>query len=280
MLYVVNIFLILLAILIISYYCFLSANPWTSDMDKAKILSYIPEPFNLEFTIITPNTDLNSLRYPLIFKPIICNGNGKGVSKINSAEQAREYMNKSKDNRIIAQELYDSKYEAGVLYERNPLNKKGKIKSIVLKEITGSEWKPQRCSNSGQASSNCYNLPISQEINDSIDYISSKIPDFYAGRYDIRFSDMKQFFAGKDFKVLEVNGAMGFDLNTSIMSLSSMKDTLRNLLPWIGRRIAIGFKNICRLRGGNVLQTFNMTRKYKMWCECEDYEHIFQPSSA
>ena len=249
-------------------------------MDKAKILSYIPEPFNLDFTIITHYTDLASLKYPVIFKPVICSGNGKGVAKINSVEQATAYMNGSKEERIISQQLYESKYEVGVLYEKDPLNKKGKIKSIVVKDIIGSEWAPQQCSTSLKSSSTCYNIPITKEINDSINYISNKIPYFYAGRYDIRFNNLNDFFAGKNFKVLELNGVMGFDLNTSILSVSSMKDALQNLLPWVGRRIVIGFKNICRLRGTNIIHALNMGSKYKTWRKCKDYEHIFKPSSA
>ena len=222
----------------------MSANPWNRTMDKAKILSYIPEPFRLQFKIIDNTTSLSTLSYPVIFKPVVC------------------------------------KFEAGVLYEKNPFSDYGTIKSIVLKEISGSGWKPQRCSSSKHTASNCYNIPITTDLIKTFNHISSKIPSFYVGRYDVRFDDMSDFLKGKKFKVLEVNGVMGFDLNTSISSLSSTWEAVEHLIPWISRRVFIGFQNIIMLKGGNPVDTFDVPFKLKRWCDCDDYEHLFQPSSA
>ena len=258
----------------------MSANPWNRTMDKAKILSYIPEPFRLQFKIIDNTTSLSTLSYPVIFKPVVCNGNGKGVEKINSVEEAQSYMRKTSEKKIIAQELFNGKFEAGVLYEKNPFSDYGTIKSIVLKEISGSGWKPQRCSSSKHTASNCYNIPITTDLIKTFNHISSKIPSFYVGRYDVRFDDMSDFLKGKKFKVLEVNGVMGFDLNTSISSLSSTWEAVEHLIPWISRRVFIGFQNIIMLKGGNPVDTFDVPFKLKRWCDCDDYEHLFQPSSA
>jgi hypothetical protein len=40
-----------------------------------------------------------------------------------------------------------------------------------------------------------------------IDDISKKIPDFYYGRYDIKFNTWKEFEQGKNYKIIEINGA-------------------------------------------------------------------------
>ena len=41
----------------------------------------------------------------------------------------------------------------------------------------------------------------------TMDHIASQIPDFYFGRLDIRFKDWNSFKDGRDYKVIELNGA-------------------------------------------------------------------------
>lgn len=45
------------------------------------------------------------------------------------------------------------------------------------------------------------------EMEARFDEISKRIPEFYFGRYDIRFADFKDVQAGRNFTILEVNGA-------------------------------------------------------------------------
>lgn len=45
------------------------------------------------------------------------------------------------------------------------------------------------------------------ELADSIDSISQKIAGFYIGRYDIRYSTDEDLRAGREFKIIELNGA-------------------------------------------------------------------------
>jgi glutathione synthase/RimK-type ligase-like ATP-grasp enzyme len=249
-------------------------------MTKDKILSFIPEPFALKVYTLDKKTDLSSLKYPLIFKPVICNGNGKGVQKINDEKEAKKYMKNTKEQHIIAQEYYPGKYEVGVLYERYPLNDKGKIISVVSK-VTDKDWKPLRCNTcSFKGGVDCQVLKATPELERKIDEISKSIPDFYVGRYDIRFENLDDFLSGTNFKVIEVNGVMGFDLITSIDSNSSMFTTVWNLLFWIGRRVLIGFQNILMLRGGNILSALDIGSKIDTYEKCCDYEHLFQPSST
>ena len=40
-----------------------------------------------------------------------------------------------------------------------------------------------------------------------IDAISGKIPGFYIGRYDIRYTSEERFHAGENFQIIELNGA-------------------------------------------------------------------------
>ncbi len=47
----------------------------------------------------------------------------------------------------------------------------------------------------------------SLELAERIDEISRKVPGFYIGRYDIRYSNEEDLRAGRNFKIIELNGA-------------------------------------------------------------------------
>jgi hypothetical protein len=48
---------------------------------------------------------------------------------------------------------------------------------------------------------------VTPEMTARFDDLSKRIPEFYFGRYDIRFSDFADVQAGRNFTILEVNGA-------------------------------------------------------------------------
>lgn len=48
---------------------------------------------------------------------------------------------------------------------------------------------------------------ISRALEKRIEEISSAMPEFYFGRYDLRFADEQSFRRGKNFKIIEINGA-------------------------------------------------------------------------
>jgi hypothetical protein len=249
-------------------------------MTKDKILSFIPEPYGLRVQLIGKNTNLSLLNYPLIFKPVICNGNGKGVEKIDNEKEAKMYMKKTEEEFIIAQEYYPGKFEVGVLYERYPFEENGKIISIVSKS-SDADWKPLRCNTcSFKTGVDCKILQSTPDLAYKIDQISKNIPGFFVGRYDIRFESQDDFEKGKNFKIIEINGVMGFDLRTSIDSNASMLVTIQNLFFWVGRRVLIGFQNILSFQGGNLFDALNFPAKFNIYGTCYDYEHLLQPSST
>ena len=45
------------------------------------------------------------------------------------------------------------------------------------------------------------------------DEISRSIPEFYYGRYDVRFASVERFRQGGDFSIIEINGAGGESIN-------------------------------------------------------------------
>ena len=48
---------------------------------------------------------------------------------------------------------------------------------------------------------------ISLALTESFDRISKKLPDFYFGRFDIRYENFELLEQGKNFKIVEINGA-------------------------------------------------------------------------
>jgi membrane protein DedA with SNARE-associated domain len=63
---------------------------------------------------------------------------------------------------------------------------------------------------------------ITKTMNDTFDAIAQSMPEFYFGRFDIRFNSIGQLQAGNDFKIIEINGAGSeaihiWDAETSII---------------------------------------------------------------
>jgi len=48
---------------------------------------------------------------------------------------------------------------------------------------------------------------VTPELSARIEDLARSIPDFWFGRFDIRFDDLSDFLAGEDLKIIEVNGA-------------------------------------------------------------------------
>jgi hypothetical protein len=44
---------------------------------------------------------------------------------------------------------------------------------------------------------------------DIFDRVAKTIPEFYFGRFDVRFPDFKTLQSGENFKIVEINGAGG-----------------------------------------------------------------------
>jgi membrane protein DedA with SNARE-associated domain len=48
---------------------------------------------------------------------------------------------------------------------------------------------------------------ISKKLTEEIDRISKQIPDFYFGRFDIRYNDVESLMQGRHFEIVEINGS-------------------------------------------------------------------------
>lgn len=273
----------LIIILLVLYYCLLSSNPYTNKHTKVFALKYIPKEYTPSYKLISKVDDLYEINYPCILKPDVCSGNNHEVKKIYSVKEAKEYFYLIKDASplIIAQKIHNGPYEVGVLYERHPFQKNGKIISIVQKQLD-KKWKPLRCRLDGIKDPNfthCNNRNewITDELNEKIDKISKGIPNFYVGRYDIRFSDIEKFKKGEDIKVLELNGTMGYDLRATLIPKLSFRYIFL-CLRFILVRLLVGMENVLLLNAVNPFSLIiNQIKRFTKIRQCSNY-HIFRPS--
>jgi hypothetical protein len=108
---------------------------------KFQVLQKIPAQLIPKTILITLPTTLEHVRteigkqlsFPLIFKPDI-GERGYRVKRIYSEFEIAEYIQTAPYNFII-QELVSMPIELGVFYARHPNNEKGRVVSVVMKEM-------------------------------------------------------------------------------------------------------------------------------------------------
>lgn len=181
--------------------------------------------------------------FPLIAKPDM-GERGKGVALISDMSALKEYAYNIHQDFII-QEYCDWPNEAAIFYIRKPSEAKGRITSFTTKEfltVTGDGQRTigQLMSYTFRAKLQIYrqtpeflntiprldevvkieaignhnrgtrfinaNHLISEVLTEVFDQISTSIPGFYYGRYDLKFNDLKDLEIGKNFKIVELNG--------------------------------------------------------------------------
>jgi hypothetical protein len=98
-----------------------------------------------------------------------------------------------------------------------------------------------------------------------IDQISRKVPGFYIGRYDIRFSDEEGLRAGRNFQIIELNGAAS-EATSIYDARNSIFVAYRTLFRQWDLVFAIGAAN--RSRGSEV------TKISRLWQAWRDYSKI------
>jgi hypothetical protein len=187
----------------------------------------------------------NGFSFPLIVKPDV-GLRGIGVKKVNDIASLLAYRDFIKKDFLI-QEQCNYPNEIGLFYCRFPSQKQGTITGITIKEflkITGDgvhsihdllllnpryEMQIQKLNsqmnleeilplgetrclvpfgnhNRGTAFLDGQEL-ITPKLIETFDAILNKIDGFYYGRLDIRYDNFKDLEAGKQFMIIEINGA-------------------------------------------------------------------------
>jgi hypothetical protein len=258
--YIKNIYLSSLILFIIIWIILLNINPFNINENKYTLLQYIPEEFSLK-THMLKDINIHILKYPVIFKPIICSKCSRGVILINNIEEANKYIQNKNITNIMVQDYTNYNNEIGILYEKDIINNTGKIISMVRNETDFINKKIL-------SKINLTHL-ITPELNNQIDIISNNIPNFFAGRYDIKYKNLESLLKGKDFYILEVNGSYGYDLRKeNILFIYSFR--------WNIYRLLRGCKNIITSKGYNINTQLSIIKKviYNT-LKCRDLGNLF-----
>jgi len=83
-------------------------------------------------------------------------------------------------------------------------------------------------------------------LEERINAISIDLPEFYIGRYDVRYRSIEEFRMGKGFKILELNGAAS-EATSAYDSTKSLREAYGILFRQWELVFAIGDEN--RRRG-------------------------------
>lgn len=267
--FIISLFIGFLILIILLLNC----NPYTNlNTNKFTKLNYLPKEYVPSQQQLLKNTNINELHFPVIIKPIYCSGNGNNVKIVYSKEEAIKIIkNINIDEYMIQTYLSDYPIEVGILYEKFPWDKNGNI-SVIIKE---SKNKIKTCNNGDK----CYkdvnlNTP---ELLKTINHLSSKIPNMFCCRFDIRTKSLDELKTGKNFKVLEINGVMGFDLDSASYFFTEFSlYSFMGCIKWLFTRMIIGLYNIISLNGYspiNMIKILIQSTKYTY--KCQNWEHQY-----
>lgn len=273
----INILIFILTAYLIHFFIMVNINKDINNLKKSEVLNYIRDD-SLEFiTINKKNVDINllkSLKYPIIFKPDYCCDFAHAVEVVKNHKQAIDYINRSIDSNIIVQEYHPGPYEATIFYRKNPYTNESSIvvSERVNQNVNQDFWIWKSSISYKYNSRNVARPELETKLlKEKMDKISSKIPSFYYGRYDIRFKKHRDLKQGKGFKILELNSFDSGDTrrdprNTTIYNLNVFT-------YWFIERYKYGLMNISK---GNLCSFDNYLKMIKTkltkvkYCKQED----------
>lgn len=187
----------------------------------------------------------NHFTFPLIAKPDIgCRG--VGVEQVNDIAQLIAYEQKSKSDFLI-QEMVSYPNEIGLFYCRIPNQKEGKITGITLKKFLTLEGNGKKTIEELLKKTKRYEMQVAKlkdqiditeiiplgvekcivpfgnhnrgtlfldgkefitnSLEKTLNNLLNNIDGFYFGRLDIRFNTFEELEQGKNFSIIEINGA-------------------------------------------------------------------------
>jgi hypothetical protein len=161
--------------------------------------------------------------------------------------------------------LGDYSLEVGILYEKYPWNNTGNIIEMVEKTNKNNIKTYDSINRVDQT------IRITEKLKDTIGKLSDNIPNFYVGRYDIRFRNFEELL-NDHFKIVEVNGTMGMELTCETFNFCCFL----NDFYWVLRRLGIGSYNILTLKGYSPWNLiWCMYKSFISFLTCNDWENLF-----
>lgn len=208
-------------------------------------------------------------RFPVVLKPDI-GERGDNIRIVNSVEEILSYS-ENLNRPFLIQEFITFPHELGVMVVKDPKTDDFKVTSIVSKKflsvsgdgksslrelmiaIPRARFQMKRLEGMldlsvipslgevvvlepignhkrGTTFINSNHL-IDKNVTETFRKISSSIPGFYFGRFDIKVADLESFKRGKDIRIMELNGAFsepGHIYDPQISLLEAWTDLLIN----------------------------------------------------
>lgn len=104
---------------------------------------------------------------------------------------------------------------------------------------------------------------VTPAMTDRFDAIARSMPEFWFGRFDIRFADIARLQAGEDFTIVEVNGA-GAEMTHVWDRSTSLRQARRDIMEQYRLLFAIGRANRDRgHRGQGLIEFWRAYRREK-----------------
>ena len=99
-------------------------------------------------------------------------------------------------------------------------------------------------------------------LTERMDEISSKVPGFFIGRYDLRYASPEELGAGKNFQIVELNGAAA-EAASIYDARNSLWSAYRTLFRQWDLVFAIGAEN--RRRGSTPMKPSHFWREWRRY---------------
>ena len=251
---------------------YLNCNPYDLTNDtKISTLNYLDKKYLPDQHMLLTDCNPKKLKFPIIIKPNVCTGDSRGIYIAYNLKEFNEVCEEINPKDYMIQHfLEDHNIEVTVLFEKYPWNKTGHIVNVIEVPLTNN------------MKENIDNAIIHPELNNKktnkiFNKIADSIPNFYAGRFDIRVKHPKDLLKD-DFKIVEVNSNTGMDL--AIKDNTSLNNMYKNFL-WLSRRLVIGFYNIVSFRGYNPISFFiRLLMSIKNSIKCDNWEALFSCGDA
>ncbi len=112
------------------------------------------------------------------------------------------------------------------------------------------------------------NAHITPEMTEVFDRVSKAIPEFYFGRFDVRFRSLDDLQRGEHFRIIEINGA-GAEATHIWDSRTTLGEAYRDLAEQYRELYRIGFEN--RRRGFKPMPVLKLIARY--WHEEQVTRH-------
>jgi hypothetical protein len=210
--------------------------------------------------VVLKKLEVAKIIFPLIVKPDV-GGRGFKVYKIATSEDLKAYLS-TISQPVIIQEYVDYDLELGIMYARLPYETSGHITSVVEKEflnIVGdghstvgellekseralfsmAELRERVQEQWHEIGNHCLGtkfLNANPRINADLllvfDTIALPIEGFYYGRFDLRVPNWEDLYAGRNIKILELNGATsepGHVYDPSYRLWKAYRDIMHNM---------------------------------------------------